>query len=85
MKIFVIYDGEMVWKHAFPTFEEAVDAVRKFVSNFNDIWKRTSGSDDNEWPAIMESEFKTHDEQGGIFVAFNEATKLSTFIKELIV
>lgn len=74
----------MVWKHAFSTFEEAVDAVQKFISNFNDIWKRMSSTDEDEWPAMMESEFNTHDEQGGIFVAFNEATKLSIFIKELI-
>jgi hypothetical protein len=83
MPIFVIYDGEMIWKHAFGTFDEAVDAVRKFVSNFNDIWKRTAGTDEDEWPAVMEHDFTAQDEQGGVFVAFNEVTKLSTFIKEL--
>lgn len=83
MSIFVIYDGEMVWKHAFFTFNEAVHAVQSYVSNFNDIWKRTPGTDDDDSPAMMQGDFTAQDEQGGVFVAFNEATKLSIFIKEL--
>ena len=48
MKIFVIYDGETIWKQAFTSFDEAVAAVKVFVTNYNENWRKTS-EDDPDW------------------------------------
>ena len=81
MKLFVIYDGEAIWKHAFSSFDEAVAAVHAFVTDYNANFRSEA---DPDWEiAKMETEFTVTDEQGGVLVAFNEAVKFGTYIKEL--
>ena len=83
MPIFIVYDGEMIWQRAFKTFDEAWDEVVSAVNGYNDAFKSMEDWD-GEWvPAKMEAEVEFKDSQGGVLVAFNECTKLSTFIKQL--
>jgi len=83
MKIFVIYDAETIWKQAFSSFDEAVAAVKVFVTNYNANWRKTY-EDDPDWEvARMEKEFKILDDKDGVLVAFNEVMKFGTYIKEL--
>ena len=83
MKIFVIYDAETIWKQAFSSFDEAVAAVKVFVTNYNENWRKTYEDDPDCEVAKMEKEFKTLDDKDGVLVAFNEVMKFGTYIKEL--
>jgi hypothetical protein len=85
MKIYVIYDSYgNVWDRVYTSFESALVVVSISVSEENRRWSVVDNAEGYQIPASMQKDFTKTDEQGGVFVAFSEIEKTSTYIKQLI-
>jgi hypothetical protein len=86
MTIFIIYDGEKVWKKAYTTFDEALEAVKIGMDEVNVFATKERFYElYEERPAKMEAEIRhdVKDSMGGVLVAWNELEKMGVFIMEL--
>jgi hypothetical protein len=86
--MFIIYDSEKIWKKAYTTFEDALEAVDIAIDEVNAFAKKDGFYEvEEDRPAKMEEEISQKeaekDSMGGVMVAWNELNKIGIFIMEL--